>query len=248
MMKLSEIFSQLTYGELSQISLGGGEQGEINESNYDRVLSHVNLGLTALYKRFPLKQGRLTIQLQQGRFSYPLSKAYAVSNATSLEPVKYILDSEVPFIEDIHKVESVFTDKGWELGLNDESDPYAIATPSAQVLRIPASIVANSTDLPEPLKTATLEVVYRANHPTISQDSVGFDPISYEVELPYSHLEPLLLFVASRVNNPIGMTNEFHAGNSYAAKYEQACQQLEQFNLKVDQGSQNTRLQRNGWV
>ena len=247
-MKLSEIFSQLTYGELSQISLGGGEAGEIHEGNYDRVLSHVNLGLTALYKRFPLKQGRLVVALQQGRFTYPLNKAYAVSNTASLEPVKYILDSEVAFTDDIHKVESVFTDKGWELGLNDEADIYGIATPSAHVLRIPAAIVSGSMDLPEPLKTSTLEVVYRANHPAITQGVGVFDPMNYEIELPYSHLEPLLLFVASRVNNPIGMTNEFHAGNSYAAKYEQACQQLEQFNLKVDQGSQNTRIMRNGWV
>ena len=247
-MKLSEIFSQLTYGELSQISLGGGEMGEIHEGNYDRVLSHVNLGLTALYKRFPLKQGRLTIALQQGRFTYPLSKLYAVSNTKSHEPVKYILDSDAAFKEDIHKVEAVFTASGWELGLNDEADPYAIATPSAQVLRVPPSIVAGGSDLPEPLKTTTLEVVYRANHPVISQEFTSIDPSYYEIELPYSHLEPLLLFVASRVNNPIGMTNEFHAGNSYAAKYEQACQQLEQFNLKVDQGSQNNRILRNGWV
>lgn len=247
-MKLAEIFSQLTYGELSQISLGGGELGAIDESNYDRVLSHINLGLTALYKRFPLKQGRLTIALQQGRFTYPLNSAYAVSNTKSREAVRYILDSTDKFADDIHKVDAVFTDYGYEMGLNDEANQYSLFTPSAHVLRVPVDIVVSSPDLPESLKTSQLEVVYRANHPRISQDVGLFDPETYEVELPYSHLEPLLLFVASRINNPIGMTNEFHAGNSYAAKYEQACQQLEQFNLRVDQGSQNTRMVRNGWV
>jgi len=68
------------------------------------------------------------------------------------------------------------------------------------------------------------------------------------VQLPDSHLEALLFFVASRVNNPIGMTNEFNAGNSYAAKFEAACQALEEQGLQVDQDSQNTRLHRGGWV
>jgi hypothetical protein len=57
-----------------------------------------------------------------------------------------------------------------------------------------------------------------------------------------------LYFVASRVHNPIGMTNEFHAGNSYAAKYEQACMLLDMKNLQVDQGSENTKLRDRGFV
>lgn len=248
-MKLAEIFTQLTYGELSQLSLGGTEAGEINESNYDRVLAHINLGLTALYKRFPLKEGRLTVALQQGRFSYPLNSVYAVNNARSKELVRYIVDAPTaPFKDDIHKVESVWTAGGYEFALNDEAELYSLFTPSAAVLRVHSAVVINSPELPAHLKTDTLEVVYRANHPILDQNVGSFDPSTYEMELPYSHLEPLLLFVASRVNNPIGMTNEFHAGNSYASKYEQACQQLEVANLRVDQGMQSNRLQNNGWV
>ena len=69
-----------------------------------------------------------------------------------------------------------------------------------------------------------------------------------EIELPYSHLEALLYFIASRVHNPIGMANEFHAGNSWAAKYEHECVRLEQLNLRVDQGEDNTNFCRNGWI
>lgn len=250
-MKLLEVFSQLTYGELSQLHIGGGEAGEINEKNYPAVLSHVNLGLMALYKRFPLKEGRLLVSLLAGRYTYPLNARYAVSNTASLEADKYILDTTGnmgAFKDDILKVEQVFTSAGKEFALNDGADEYTIVTPSATVLRVPSAIVANAADLPEDLKTLTLEVVYRAKHPVISVDDVGFDPEITELELPYSHLEPLLLFVASRVNNPIGMVNEFNAGNNYAAKYEQACQALEVANLRVDQGAQPDRIQRNGWV
>ena len=248
-MKLIEVFNQLTYGELSQMSIGGIENGEINENNYYAILSHINLGLTALYKRFPLKEGRLTLALKQGRFTYPVTSTYAVNNTKSAELVRYIEDTSTEkFVDDIHKIESVFTDTGFELALNNEADMYSVRTPSATVLSVPPVIVANGADLPDEYKTSKLTVVYRANHPIIDQDAGSFDPSTYEVQLPYSHLEALLYFVASRINNPIGMVNEFHAGSSYAAKYEQACQQLEVSNMRVDQFSQPDRISRNGWV
>lgn len=248
-MKLVEIFSQLTYGEFSQLNLGGAQQGEINEDNYPAVLAHLNLGLTALYKRFPLKEGRLLVVLQPGMVTYPLHSKYALSNTKSKELVRHIQDSPTArFLDDIHKVERVYTLNGVEMGLNDLEDPYAIMTPSAAVLRVPSLIVSGSSEVPAHLQTHTLEVVYRANHPILNADAGGFNPETLEVELPYSHLEPLLYFIASRAHNPIGMVNEFNAGNNYAAKYEMACQQIEQANLRVDQGSQVDRLTRNGWV
>lgn len=238
-MKLSEVFSQLTYGELSQLNLGGSEAGAIEAANYPQVVAHVNMGLLALYKRFNLKENRLTFNLKAGKTSYSLN---------SEDDVRFVTGAgEEDFADDILKVERVYTALGFELGLNDLEDPYACMTPSNSMLRVPAVVAAQSMDLPDQLKTSTLTVVYRARHPMIEIKST-FTPSKVELELPYTHLEPLLLYVASRVHNPIGMTNEFHAGNSYSAKFEQACQQLEIQNLRVDQISQSNRLQRNGWV
>ena len=238
-MKLSEVFSQLTYGELSQLNLGGAEAGAIDASNYPQVVAHVNMGLLALYKRFNLKEGRLNFSLKAGVTYYPLNTNEDVLFATNL--------GEEEFADDILKVERVCTAKGFDLGLNDLEDPYACMTPSNRVLRVPAVIAAQSADLPDKLKTPTLTVVYRARHPMVVA-TASFNPSRVDLELPYTHLEALLLYVASRVHNPIGMTNEFHAGNSYAAKFEQACQQLEIKNLQVDQSSQSNRLQQKGWV
>lgn len=225
-MKLSEIFSQLTYGELSQLSIGGAELGEISEVNYAKVLSHINLGLAALYKRFPLKEVRYVLPLVPGQVTYSLGTV----------------------LTDLLKIERVYTDADWEMALNDDSDALSCFTTSMSTLRVPASVVAKSSELDEQYLTDSLTLVYRANHPAIVQGVGLFDPTTVEVELPYSHLECLLLHVASRVNNPIGMTNEFHAGNSYHAKYEKACQELEVQNIRIDQGSQNNRLVNNGWV
>jgi len=248
-MKLQEVFDQLTYGELSQLSIGGNQAGAISPANYNRLIPHVNLGLTQLYKRFPLKEGRLTVELQDNRTVYPIHSKYAVSSRSSREPVRYIKDSlTAPFKDDIHKIEKVVASTGYEFSLNDESDEYSMFTPSSTVLRVSLDVVDQVMDLPDELKTSLLEVVYRANHPLIIADGVDLEPDVIELELPYTHLEPLLLFIASRVHTPTGMTNEANLGTTYAAKYEAACQLLEVKGLQVDQGRQNSRLERNGWV
>lgn len=248
-MNLSEIFDQLTAGELSQLSIGGGEAGEIAKENWGKVIAHINLGIGALYKRFPLKENRLTLALLKDRTTYPLDSKYAMGNQRSRELTRYINDSTAePFGDDVIKIERLYSLSGYELSLNDLSDKYSAFTPTALTLRVPVAIANETPDLPEYLKTSTLDVVYRASHPKIVMGLGYFDPARVELELPDTYLEALLLFVASRVNNPIGMTNEFHAGNSYAAKYEAECGRLELDGVTVGKGSQNSGIERGGWV
>lgn len=237
-MKLQEIFDQLSGGEFSQISIGGANAGVIDESNYGKVLGHVNLGLTALYKRFTLKEGRLVLELQEAVETYKLHSAFAVNGVGSTEPVRYIKDTvAAPFTNDIIKVERVLADSGVELPLNDSSDTTSVFTTSALVLRVP---VDTDSDF--------LTVVYRAAHPKLRVTPGVFYPGLVEVQLPDTHLDALLLYVASRAQAPVGMGAEFNASNAYYGRYERACQELEGKGLQVDQGSQNTRLFTNGWV
>lgn len=242
-MKLSEIFEQLTSGELSQLAIS---------SDPARMIPHINLGLTALYKRFPLKEGRFTLLLQDNQLLYPLLSKYAVNNRSSRETVRYIQDTAAsPFKDDLQKIEKVIVDSGLEVGLNDEADEFSVFTPAANTLRIPAVYVAPTPNTPPEYLTETMQVVYRASHPKIPTDLETYDLETLgnmTLELPYSHLEPLLLFVAARVHTPTGMMNETNMGNTYAVKYEQACQHLEQINLRVDQFSQPDRILRGGWV
>lgn len=247
-MKLKEIFDQLTYGELSQLAIGGSEAGAIGPANYDRVLAHVNLGLTALHKRFNLKEGRLTVELQSGRTLYPINSSFAVTGR-SREAVRYIKDSTAaPFKDDIHKIERVYLDNGGELSLNDEGDMYSAFTPSATMLRVYKDLVDNPPQFPDELKTKNLEIVYRANHRLLMTDDGDLEPDLVEVDLPYSHLEPLLLFIASRMHTPMGMQSEGAAGNNFYQKYELSCQEIETRNLRIDQVSQPDRLHSRGFV
>ena len=220
-MKLIEVFTQLSSGELSQIFVGQQIEGEITDKSASYLIPSIILGVTALHTRFTLKEGRVSFTLSTLGDVYNLQR------------------------QDIIKIEQVITQSGRELPLNNSADIYSCSTPTLGTLRVPMSIINKSPDLPDDLITDSLEVVYRANHEIISVDVM---PEYYEVDLPYSHLLALLYFVASRVHNPIGMVNEFHAGSSWAAKYEQECARLELQNIQVDNGTDYDRISRNGWV
>lgn len=250
MLKLQDVFDQLTAGELRQLEIGGAEQGKIAEANYPTILAHINLGLMALYKRFTLKENRLVVKLYEDIFTYRLQSQYALNGRGSALTERYIIDTTgEPFKDDVIKVKKVIaTDSQFELALNDYSNCMSIVTPSLDSIRVPAEIIMPATDLQEVYRTKFLTVVYQASHPVIKVGIGYFDPERTNVELPPSHLQALLYFVASRINNPIGMTQEFNAGNNWNARYEQECAKLEDEGGEVDQGSQNTRAQRNGWV
>lgn len=248
-MKLAEIFEQLSSGELRQLSIGGEAQGVINFRNQRVIARHVNLGLTNLFTRFPLREGQLKLVLMPGIQEYHLKSAFAQSNTRSKELIKYIDDVGSPFKDDLAKVHKVQASTGEEFSLNDKKDPLGLSTPKTHVLRVPQAIVDQGPDLPDGLKTDYLDVTYRATHPLIDTSEDGdFDADMVDIELPYPYLEPLLYFVASRVNPPTALAGESNVSMSYASLFEASCQRLENNNLAVDQGAANDRLTRNGWV
>lgn len=252
-MKLETVFNQLATGELSQLSIGGKPAGVIDDTNYEKILPHIELGLTALYKRFAIKRDRLVIELQPGQTMYELDSKYALSNKRSRELVRYIIDTpEYPFKDNMQKVEQVISDHGFGYSVNDNNSAWSIKTPRALLLEVPAIFLpwtVGNRDIPDRMKTRFLTVHYRALPDAIKVCSGYVDLCRVEIDLEVTHLEALLYYVASRVHNPVGMTNEFHTGNSYYAKYEAACQELERLDIGgVDQGGHNTNFRRNGWV
>ena len=246
-MYLQEIFAQLSAGEFSQLAIGGAEQsgGVIQTKDYVSVVNHINLGMIALYKRFNLREGTLLLTLNPAISTYQLNSKFAVSTGST--GTRYITDSKaVPFKDDINKVERVYVSGGTELPVNDLEDYYSVRTPTMTSLYVPNSILQPTTETPDEMKTTTLKVVYRAGHIPLSTEDIS--PEDDVVDLPYSHLEALLYFVASRVHTPTGLKDEANLSNVYYAKYEAACQGLEQMGFQIDRQNQPDRISRGGWV
>lgn len=248
-MKLQTIFTQLSINEFSKLSIGGEDQGVVNENNYKNIIPQIQLGLTALYTRFNLKEGRLKLQLLENRESYPLTSVHSAQYKRNKGEAVFILDSpSAPFRDDILKIKAVTNSRGWEYPINDSTDKYSLGSLTNTSLYVPRVIFDGSSDLPEYIAARQLDVTYWANHPEIKMTVGYFDPERVDIELPDAYMEPLLYYIASRVHNPVGMVNEFNAGNNYAAKYEQSCMRLEERNLDQDEWLAPTRFRRNGWV
>lgn len=225
-MLLSEIYNQLLTGELAQTKMA--EIGLENMSDADTVklANHVNFGLTALYKRFDLKSRELVFPLEPDTQTYEL---------------------DLPDLLKIEKVIAVDTDQ--EMALNRDDNEFSLYTPQLNVVRVPIRIANQDPLLPANLITSSMRVVYRSNHPRINTSEGYVDAEAVELELPESHMYALCLYVASRMNMPLG-TGQFEGFASHNAftKYEAECQRLETEGLEIDHDSQNIKLYERGFA
>lgn len=249
-MTLQEVFETLLHGELSELSVAESSVDNLSEKDQARLVSHINLGLTALHTRFPIKEGRVLVQLDPDRREYPLQSKFALHNEDSEEIERFLMDTaENPFRDDILKIERILTDTDFECSVNDLNDPLAIATPTASRLVVPSVILRQDPQLPDPLITATLEVVYRAKHRKIDVQAGDYDAYTVEVDLPEVFLHPLALFVGMRMHTPLGVgQGEGLSSQAYAARYEQACREITNYGAQVDKLSQNNQLREKGFV
>lgn len=219
-MLLSEVFTYLAQGELRNLTLGGDGNGIIPEKHYPTIIGHINLALTELHTRFPLKERELMVQQFDELEFYKLSSEYSVSSGTA--DTLYIIDTVAnPFTNDIIRLETAFNEIGEEVPLNDYTDNRSIFTPAYDFVQIP-----------EPVGTNTTVFIYRANHTMIPLDTT--DPTTVQVDIPYTFLEALMFYVAYRAySNKSG--NEGQAMSStYKIKYESACEFLQQHNAAND--------------
>jgi hypothetical protein len=223
-MTLQEIYDQLLSAELSQS--GGFSEGPDNLSDTDalKLVGHINLGLTALYRRFNLKQRQMLFPLQPDITQYALE------------------------LDDFLKLEAVQTEDEYRFPLNDSTDPWSCHTPTIKSLRVPRPLVTEGADVPDRYKTEQLLLTYRANHPALVPVDGYMDPET-ELELPPSHVMALLLFVAARVHSPLGVGQvEGFSSTNWYGRYEAECLRLQMESLEVTEEASTSRLHRAGWA
>ena len=98
------------------------------------------------------------------------------------------------------------------------------------------------------ITTPSITLKYHADHPVINKYLADSAPQTINIELGATYLGPLTLFVASRVMNPIGLSNEFHEGNNYFSKYLASIQDIAQQGLDIRQITDNDRFTDNGFI
>lgn len=235
-MLLSDIFDQLSYGELSHVHIGGNGTG-INRGDYPQLVSHINAALMDLHTRLPLKVDSLIIQLHDWIQSYYLRVQYAQTNSESSESIKYIMDSPFKtFKGNILKVEQVFSEIGVEYPLNDPVQNYSVFTPQYDLLSVPFADREN-----------VLSVAYRAGHPKISVTPES-DPDKIEVDLPAYLQEAVCTYVGARVMSGMGSGDNQQESAVLMHRYNTFLAQLEINGVVNTDTMINTKLEKNGWV
>lgn len=232
-MLLSDIFDQLSHGELFNMEMGGDTTLGIDQSDYPLVVSQVNLGLIELYKRFELKKDYLTLQLDDDIFYYHLKSTYSENLGG------YILDATKPFTDNIIKVERIYDISEVEevevTHLNDLRSTWPVLFHTDTTLHIP---------LPE--QKNQLRIEYRASHDKISH--IGLKPASVEIELPPALMKPLLVFVGMRVFSAINSGNPDGDGIAYLQKFEQACREVTDLGVVQQEWKDTSKFEEDGWV
>ena len=249
-MYLSEILEQLTIGEVSQLNMGGAKTGGVLPQDYPKVIPHINLALTEIYKRFPLKTNDVVVQQYDEIQLYYLRSKYAQTNIASVEPIKYIEDTAYhPFEDDVLRIEKIIDEAGQELYLNQEDDEWEenALRPNAQTTFSVYTPEFDTVQIPYPDSSNQFIVHYRAAHSKLST-AIDQDPSTIEVHVPLALLEGLLLYVGGRVNLNRGTELSLAEGQTFMTKFEHSIKTVENLNLRPTVDTTNRKLDRNGWV
>ena len=240
-MKLSEIFSQLTYGELKQLNVGGYELGSIESKDYREIVNHINLALSSLYTKFPLKESSLLLRTKKGRINYELSNQYALT----VNPVDgHIVDSLTnPFTSDILRIGKVYGVSGLELPVNDPAADFPVMLSSYNTLRLPWVASDEYVDGTE------LMVEYRAKPAWIAVPNPATNlDLTKDVPIPDMFMEPLLVYVEYRIHKAKGGQDGLAQAAMAKQNYEAMCAELLAQNvLNSSNAVTNTKLELNGW-
>ena len=226
-MFIKEIFEHLAQGELRTLAVGGMDDGGILRQNYDKVIPHINMAITEIYKRFPAKMEKVDIQCDPSISEYILHTDYTQS--AGVANIKYIMDSVTkPFLGDLLKIECI---EGKVI--NDATNPDSITSDYL------------SFTVPNPT-SELLELTYRAQLPSI--DVLTFDIELDEIDLPYAYLSALLNYVGMRMT--IGVTNKDGSipSQAFFGKFEANIMKLHELGLTVTDDTVNDKATLNGWV
>lgn len=234
-MLLSEVFEQLSKGELRQLAVANSSSSVKESDQVNYLVPHVNLALSALHRRFPLRTSDLYIELQDGQTEYVIHHRYAESNINSMEPVKYIKDLNKPFKDNMMKIDQIFNMANEPIPLNDSADPNSISTTNYNTLVVPY-----------PKQGELLRIRYRADHPKLTNDDL--DAENVEIDLPWTFLEPLVYHISSRLHaSTPNMTHESEQP-VYIQLFEKACQEIEAKNILHREQTVTDSFTENGWV
>ena len=238
-MKISELFRQLSFEELSNLSVGTDGTGSIEEQKYPQIAGYINEGLLRIYSKFSLLEKDVIIEQVAHITNYHLRPQFAESS-NSDERYPYIKDlPDEPFADDVIRILEVHDSRGHEYVLNDKDDPRSLFTPQPFVLQVPA-----------PQAGVALGVSYQARHPKIGVDIRDNDAmLDEEIDLPFTLEGALKSFIAYKVYSHMNGQENLLKSQEHNANFEGICAEIENRDLvRASFVTSHSKLQKRGFV
>jgi len=238
-MKVIELFRQLSYGELSNLSISDSGSGLIIEEKHPQLIHYINDGLLALHTKFILSEKTLMVEQVAHITNYHMRRRYTETSGSDVD-WPYIKDlPDEPFNEDLIKILEVYRADGMKFPLNDTADPCSLFTPQPNILQIPY-----------PVAGVEIAIVYQAHHPKLDDRIDGPDMLVDQlIEIPIYLENALQLFVAGKVFSHMNGQENIMKSQEYQMGYEADCANVEKNDL-VNQTTSisHHKLEQRGFV
>lgn len=217
-MRLTDLFEELSVGELSQLSMSGEGSGEIAAKSHLKLISYINSSLLKIYTRFTLKTNEVLVEQHEHITNYHLTRDYAMSSESN-QPYKYISDlGGEPFKGGVLKILTVQDLLGGYIPLNDSGNMRSYFTPQPEILQVPYPITGN-----------VISVTYQDKHPDILYHGVTEqERMAQEITLPLFLKDALIKLIAYNVFTHMNGQEHTAKAQEYLSMYEMACELVDE--------------------
>ena len=223
-MLVQDLFTRLSYGELSSLAIGDSGSGDIAAGKEEQVLSAITLALSAIYTRFQHRVSFLVLEATAGVSSYVLDVAHCESDVSEQTAPRYIKDvtlMDAPFPDDLIRVLSVRRMDVADTTTLDEQLILPINGRRAPAEAVGAKMLAfNEFRLANAVAGELFEVEYQAKHRALSLGEDG----NVTIQIMPALEEALQARTAAALF--AGMTGDAHVARAgeLLARYERLCE------------------------
>lgn len=209
-MTLQDLFRRLSFGPLSNLSIGNDGNGTIIDAKKPTIVEFTNEALLRLYTRFVLLEREVILEMREDVTLYEIRLVNALSQGGTYQ---YVRDSIAkPFEDDILRIQAVYDVAGCRLPLNDETQPGSVYSPKQDVLQVV-----------KPIAGQPLYVTYQARHPVLSMSLPIVE--TQVIDVPLVLEEAMFSYIAAKIygsmngqDNQASATNHTNIFNSICAE------------------------------
>ena len=245
MLSFDKLLQNLSLGVFSNLAIGSEGAGFIQEDSRAKIGLYTNEALTELYGQFILSEKSFDLLTFAEKGEYVINSTNSfigsglVYDPAVLDPNgPNIIDSEdKPFKDDVIKILSIDTPRGYKLPINDPENGCSAFSPHSELLRFNA-----------PVEGEVLTVRYQANHAEIIVGKCGgYD--DQTVDLPKVLHDALYSYIAYKVFTSMNTPENTAKAREHLQLYTQILAKV----VNKDLVSESTvfthdKFENGGWV